>query len=167
MPLKPGCSKPAEGEGEGGGEGGASSSSLGLCNAVTDEIKGAFVELRPYDSAAHLEKVFTASDGSPAYAHGPYDADDLIWRYLGEGPFESAKELAGAACMRTNMDDGTRFVVLDIATGYVVGMLSLLHNSPSDLRVEVADIWITPAFQRTHVHSDLILTLLRHLFNKQ
>ena len=166
MPLKPGCSRPAEGEGEGRAAG-SKSKAAGRAKVSADEIKGAFVELRPYDAAAHLEKVFAASDGSPVYAHGPYDAEDLVWCYLDAGPFESAKELAAAECMRADMDDGSRFVVLDSATGYVVGMLSLLHNSPSDLRVEVADIWITPAFQRTHVHTDLILTLLRHLFSKQ
>jgi len=59
---------------------------------------------------------------------------------------------------------GLRMVVVDKATGYICGMASLLDNRPEDLSVRVGDVWLTPAFQRTHVHTDLCLCLLSYLF---
>jgi hypothetical protein len=59
---------------------------------------------------------------------------------------------------------GLRLVVVDKATSYVCGMVSLLDNRPTDLCVRLGDVWLTPAFQRTHVHTDLFLYVLSHLF---
>ena len=127
------------------------------------------VDLIPFDAKEHLSDLFSISNGSACYAHRPYDAEAEIWRHLDEGPFPDAETMGRAACMRQDKDltDGRRFVVKDRASGYYAGMLSLRCNCPSSLRVELADIWITPAFQRTHGHTDACLTILRHLFQLQ
>lgn len=129
----------------------------------TSEIVGETIVLRPYVPSSHLAQLHLISSGVPVYAYGPYDPEESLWRFFEEGPFASDKEL-GAASFMDDPADGRRFVVVDKATGYIVGMASLIKNSPKSLRIEVASVWITPAFQRTHVHTDLCITLMSHVF---
>jgi len=46
-------------------------------------------------------------------------------------------------------------------------MVSLLDNAPGCLRIRLADAWLTPAFQRSHAFTALLLVLLGHLFAAQ
>jgi RimJ/RimL family protein N-acetyltransferase len=78
--------------------------------------------------------------------------------------FSDPAALGAAPFMVDPGPRGLRMVVVDKATGYICGMASLLDNRPEDLSVRVGDVWLTPAFQRTHVHTDLCLCLLSYLF---
>jgi RimJ/RimL family protein N-acetyltransferase len=126
-------------------------------------ILGNTVHLRPYDSALHLDALFNISNGAAIYAYGPYDPDESIYRFLDSGPFETAAGLASSSLL-ADIPDGLRLVIVDNTTGYVVGMVSLRDNLPSSLRIRVSDVWLTPAFQRSHVHTDTFITLLAYLF---
>lgn len=125
-------------------------------------LRGKHVELRPFVAAEHLEKLFDISHGKACFAHGHFDPNLEIWRFLEAGPFVDAKAM-GEAPLMSDPADGLRLVVIDTNTRFVVGMVSLLRNCPTALRVELADVWLTPAFQRTHVHTDLLVTVLDHL----
>ena len=134
--------------------------------AASPSIKGGTVNLAPFDKAAHLTVLHDISNGGPIYAHGPYDPEAVVWRFLSDGPFESAAAFGNSALLLDDRPDGRRFVIIDKTTGYVVGMISVLENSPHDLRCRVGDMWLTPAFQRTHASTDAVLTLLTHLFSQ-
>lgn len=126
-------------------------------------LRGKHVELRPYVPSEHLEHLFSISNGAPCFDYGAYDPESEIWRFFAQGPFAQAADLGAAPFMDDAGEDGARYVVVDRNSGFIVGMASLLHNCPSSLRIELGDVWLTPAFQRTHVHTDVCLTLLRHL----
>ena len=199
LPLKPTLpDRKAESDLDESKEGGGSGRS------ARSAIVGKTVELLAYDPKEHLERLFTISDGSPQYAHGPYNSEEALWRFLdaplprqakvaseakifeaagaaqggggrgggnegGEvsGPlvvFEDSAALGGAACVRDPGANGLRLVIVDRATSYVVGMVAVLDNAPTELRCRLGDIWLTPAFQRTHAATDAVLSLLSHLF---
>lgn len=126
-------------------------------------LLGKHVRLVPYSAKKHLDQLFSISDGSACYTHGPYDPASGIWHFLEAGPFKD-KAAMGEAPFMQDLNDGLRFVVIDTATGYLTGMASLLRNNPTNLCIEIGDVWLSPAFQRTHVHTDLIQTLTQFVF---
>jgi RimJ/RimL family protein N-acetyltransferase len=52
----------------------------------------------------------------------------------------------------------------DAASSLPIGMVSLCNHSPLDLRVEIAGLWLTPAFQGTGAMTETVLLVLQHLF---
>jgi RimJ/RimL family protein N-acetyltransferase len=132
-----------------------------------NEIKGLTVTLRLYNKKKHLSSLFAICNGKPCHAHGAYDPDESIFRFLDDGPFESESDFENSPIMSSEIVDGVRLVIVDNATGYLVGMVSLTNNDPKSLRISVSDLWITPGFQRTHAHTDAQLTLLKYLFSLQ
>lgn len=53
---------------------------------------------------------------------------------------------------------------LDQPSGYVIGMASILENTPTHLRAEIGDMWLTPAFRGTYAGLEAGQLLLRFLF---
>ena len=84
--------------------------------------------------------------------------------FAGYYTFSDPAALGAAPFMVDPGHRGLRMVVVDKATGYICGMASLLENRPRDLSVRLGDMWLTPAFQRTHVHTDLCMCVLSYLF---
>ena len=132
------------------------------------------VELRPYDAAQHLADLHRISCGDPVFDCGLFDPEEAVWRFLDDGPFASASELGASPLLAggdggdgDSLPNGRRFVLVDVATGYVVGCCSLLDNCPGSLRVRIGDIWLCPAFQRSHVHTAAAHALLAHLFSDE
>lgn len=135
------------------------------------EIKGLTITLKPYNKSEHLSQLYQISNGKSCYAHGPYDPDENVFRFLDDGPFETELEFENSKTMNDSTDNikenGLRLVIIDNATQYIVGMVSLKNNNPKNLSISISDIWITPGFQRTHIHTDMHLTLLNYLFKLQ
>ena len=48
----------------------------------------------PFDAAIHMEKLWEISNGSPQYAHGAYDDEELLWRFL-DAPLPTLVRKAG------------------------------------------------------------------------
>lgn len=46
-------------------------------------------------------------------------------------------------------------------------MLSLLHHSPPDLRIEIANVWIHPSYRGNGMLADAIYSMLRFLFDQK
>src|SRR5689334_604305 len=61
------------------------------------DLYGTHVHLRPL-STADLNELFSVSSGEQFSLDGrsiqPYDADELIWRYMGSGPFADQNEMS-------------------------------------------------------------------------
>ena len=77
--------------------------------------------------------------------------------------FRDSATMSKGPCICDPGPAGLRLVVIDRSTQYIAGMVSILDNSPMDLRCRVGDFWLTPAFQRTHLATAAMLALLSHL----
>ena len=77
--------------------------------------------------------------------------------------FRDSATMSKGPCICDPGPAGLRLVVIDRSTQYIAGMVSILDNSPMDLRCRVGDFWLTPAFQRTHLATAVMLALLSHL----
>lgn len=131
-------------------------------------LTGRHVRLAPLDLDRDAEALFAASNGQPIglgdREADPYDADELIWRYMSGGPFANAAELA--AWLRGPLEGGNSLAlcVLDLQTGAPVGVVNYLNNAPLDLKVELGSIWYSPIAQRTAANTEATYLLLQHAF---
>lgn len=134
--------------------------------AVT--LTGRFVRLAPLDLARDVEALYRVSNGEPATlgerSIHAYDADELVWRYMPGGPFESAEALRAYLKLQVDTPNGLCLCVSDAATGHPVGVATYMNNFPEHLKVELGNIWYSPLVQRTHANTEATYLMLGHAF---
>jgi RimJ/RimL family protein N-acetyltransferase len=131
-------------------------------------LTGTAVELRPLDLAGDVPTLYRISNGQPARLGdretGAYDADALIWRFMGGGPFADADALA--AWLRTQVEAPSvlPLAVVDRALGEPVGTVTFMSNEPAHLKIELGSIWYSPLAQRTGANTEATYLMLSHAF---
>lgn len=131
-------------------------------------LSGRLVTLEPLNLARDAEALHAASNGQPAAlgerSVGAYDADLLVWRYLGAGPFGSASELADWLRAQAGAPNGRCLCVFDVVTDRPVGVVNFMTNMPEHLKVELGNIWYSPLVQGTGANAEATYLMLRHAF---
>jgi RimJ/RimL family protein N-acetyltransferase len=131
-------------------------------------LRGQVVTLKPLVLERDLAALHALSDGREIVRGdrtiAPYDAELLIWRYMFEGPFESADALGAHLQAQLDAPNGLPYTVFDNATDQPVGVANYLNNSPRDLKIELGSIWYSPIAQRTHANLDTTHLLTGHAF---
>lgn len=123
--------------------------------------------VRPY-SPDDAPELFAISHGDPVTRMGrsvdAYDAERLVWRFLSDGPFAEPAGLDAQIRLYGDRASARAHTVLDAATGELVGTVTLLANVPADLKVEIGNVWYTPAVQGLGVNREVTLALAEILF---
>ena len=131
-------------------------------------LEGRTVRLRPMEPERDAPALHALTNGEPAQLGdrriAAYDADALVWRYLGMGPYADAEALAAALAAWAAAPDVLCFCVVDRASGTPVGTASLMSNVPSHLKIELGNIWYSPLVQRTAVNTEAAYLMLKHVF---
>jgi RimJ/RimL family protein N-acetyltransferase len=131
------------------------------------EVWTARLVIRPY-APADAPELHAISDGGPVTrmgrSVGAYDAERLVWRFMHAGPFAAAAGLDELHGFLGTRPDARPYTVVDAATGELVGSVTLLANVPADLRVEIGNVWYTPAVQGLGVNREVTLALADVLF---
>lgn len=135
--------------------------------AVT--LKGQFVTLVPTELDRDVETLQHISDGSALDVNGKhipaYDPDELIWRYMFSGPFDSVDAMHAYMKGQVDAPNGLPFTVIDNTSGHIVGVANYLNNAPKDLKIELGSIWYSPLAQRTHANLEATYLMLKHAFS--
>jgi RimJ/RimL family protein N-acetyltransferase len=135
--------------------------------AVT--LAGRLVTLRPLDLDRDVPPLYARTNGRPATlgerAVADYDPDEVVWRYMSGGPFESAAALGAWLHGYADAPDTRTFCVLDNATGEAVGATNYMANAPAHLKVELGGIVYSPLAQRTGANLEATYLMLRHAFD--
>ena len=113
-------------------------------------LEGRFVRLEPIEER-HRDDLLAAA------------ADPDIWRFM------STDLSAGADAWPEYLADAQRpdfvaWATVDLATGRAVGSTRFGDIAPEHARVEIGWTWITPAFQRTAVNTEVKLLQLTYAF---
>jgi RimJ/RimL family protein N-acetyltransferase len=134
------------------------------------EYQGQRIQLVPLDLDRDIEALHSVSDGRPitlgTRTHPAYDAEELIWRYLPGGPFQSAGELRSYLQLQVDAPNGLPFTVVDRLTDHPIGIINLLNNEPASLKIELGHIWYSPIAQRTGANLEATYMLLRAAFEQ-
>lgn len=82
------------------------------------------------------------------------------------GPFADAGAMAAwlEGCRRS--DDPLFFTVNDLTSGRPVGLVSYMNIVPAHRRLELGNIWYTPAAQRTKINTESIYLMLGRSFDE-
>jgi RimJ/RimL family protein N-acetyltransferase len=114
---------------------------------------GRTVALEPLDAARHTADLWRAVEGH-----------DEAWAYLADGPYASEAELRRAL---QEKQAGTGAVFLAIVprdAGRATGYASYMRMDPVNCVIEVGNILLTPALQRTTAATEALYLMARHIF---
>jgi len=133
------------------------------------KLVGNYVRLEPLVIDRDAMPLFEVSNGS-ASALGErkvdaYDANDLIWRYMFDGPFENVADFVASLQAQVNASNGLCLCVFDLASGRQVGVANLMNNSPAHLKIELGGIWYSPIVQKTRANTEATYLMLKHAFD--
>ncbi|KAG7382776.1 hypothetical protein PHYPSEUDO_004350 [Phytophthora pseudosyringae] len=129
-------------------------------------LEGESVCVRDFAGSTDAADLFAISCGQPRggiFRDLTFDADEMIWRYLPHGPFTSVAEFKS---FYSDVEAGARhFVLLEHKSKQPIGMVTLGEHSPRNLRIELMNLWLAPAFQGTAALTEVVLLLLKYLFD--
>ena len=119
------------------------------------ELRGATVTLKPMTTSDSEALVAAASDGKLwelwyTGVPSPTNIDDYIAFALGEH----------------EADRALPFVVVDNATGRVIGSTRYLNAEPEHRHLEIGYTWYSASFQRTRVNTECKWLLLSYAFEQ-
>ena len=131
-------------------------------------LEGKFVWLEPLDLERDVQRLYEVSNGEPAtIGHrevGHYDPDELVWRYLFDGPFASPDGLGAFLRDLIATPNLLPLCVFDAASRSQVGVTTFVNNAPEHLKIELGHIWYSPLVQRTQANLESTYLLLGHAF---
>ena len=121
--------------------------------------------MRPY-ATADAEEFHAISNGEPITRLGrsvsAYDAEELIWRFMPAGPFAGSSHVAHYHDVLASLEDSLVFSVVDASSGELLGSTSYLANEPPHLKIEIGNVWYTPAIQGTGINAEATRLLVDH-----
>lgn len=131
-------------------------------------LKGQYVRLEPLILERDAQPLFEMSNGSAIQlgdrSSQAYDADELIWRYMFDGPFKNPNELIASLQSQINAPNGCCLCVFDSVTGKQLGVSNLMNNFPAHLKIELGGIWYSPIVQKTLANTEATYLMLKHCF---
>ena len=116
-------------------------------------LRGRTVLLEPLDPAQHAEPLWQAVQGH----------DDL-WTWLSEGPYASLADFQEDLARKQAARDRVFFAIVPTATEQAAGYASYLRIEPAHGVLEVGNILMTPALQRTTAATEAMYLMARHAF---
>lgn len=147
---------------------------LAKCVTLPDKpapikLVGQYVYLEPLVLDRDVPPLFDFSNGSPITLNGrsidTYDSNDLIWRYMFDGPFKNAADLANSLISYVDAKNGLCLCAFDYISQHPVGVANFMNNSPAHLKIELGGIWYSPIVQRTQTNTEATYLMLKHAFN--
>lgn len=129
---------------------------------------GQYVKLEQLIIERDADSLFKMSNGSSIELDErftqAYDPDDLIWRYMFDGPFKNVEQFIASLQHQVNTSNGCCLCIFDVATGRQVGVANLMNNYPSHLKIELGGIWYSPIVQKTFANTEATYLMLKHCF---
>jgi RimJ/RimL family protein N-acetyltransferase len=115
-------------------------------------LKGRYGRIEKLDPARHRTDLWLALNGH-----------DHIWTYMAYGPFADAEAFGLWLKARAGITDPFSYVVLDKG-GNACGLMALMAVRPEMRVVEVGNIVLGPATQRTALATEAQYLLARYVF---
>ena len=117
-------------------------------------IHGRWIRLDPVVTDRHGKSLFENSRGQ----------DDL-WTYMAYGPFASADIFTEWLKQKQASRDPWFYAFVKRETDQALGMGSFMRADPANGAIEIGNIWLAPALQRTREGTEAIYLMMRHCFD--
>ena len=89
---------------------------------------------------------------------------DEVWDYLADGPYKSEAELKRALGEKQTGMSAVFFALIPRSTGRTAGYASYMRMDPANGAIEVGNILMAPALQRTTAATEAMYLMARHVF---
>ena len=117
-------------------------------------LRGRTVTLEPLNPAAHTPALWQAVQGH-----------NELWDYLADGPYASEGELHHALAQKQAGAAAVFLAIVPAATGLAAGYASYMRIDAPNGVVEVGNILMAPALQRTTAATEAMYLMARHVFD--
>lgn len=118
-------------------------------------LSGQYVTLEPLDAARHTAALWQALRGHSE-----------AWQWLGDGPYADEPGLHAALAQKQAAPDAVFFAIVPAETGLAAGYLSLMRIDTGNGVVEVGNVLLSPALQRSRAATEAQYLLARHVFDE-
>lgn len=116
-------------------------------------MKGQFSYLEPLRADAHAALMYPVFSGA-----------DHVWDYMYAGPFSSASQFHRWV-RSTESEQNTQFLAIkNLETGRWEGIASYLRIAPHNGSIEVGNISLSPALQRTRAATEAMFLMMQWAF---
>lgn len=115
-------------------------------------MHGRTVTLEPLVAARHTESIWHAVQGH-----------DEVWQYLFDGPYATQADLACDLAEKQSATDRIFFAIIP-RTGKASGYASFMRMDPAHGVIEVGNILLAPALQRTTAATEAMYLMAHHVF---
>jgi len=116
-------------------------------------LKGGTVALEPLHAEKHAAALWKAVQGH-----------DEVWRWLGDGPFDSEAALRQALQEKQSARDAVFLALVPADKGEAAGYASLMRIDSMNGVVEVGNILLSPSLQHTTAATEAMYLMARHVF---
>ena len=120
---------------------------------LREPLYGRTVLLEPLDSKLHAADIWNAVDGH-----------DEVWQWLFDGPYASLADLSRDIAEKESAPDRIFFAIISSEIGAAAGYASFMRMEPAHGVVEVGNILLSPALQRTTAATEAMYLMARHVF---
>ncbi len=131
-------------------------------------LEGKYVRLVPLELARDIAPLFAVSNGSTIELGdrkiSAYNPGQQIWKYMSSGPFANIHELEAFLSPQISAGNGLCFCVFDRDTDTQIGVANYMNNFPEHLKIELGNIWYSPAAQGTKANLEATYLMLKHAF---
>ncbi len=117
-------------------------------------LRGRYVTLEPLDAERHAAALWQAVRGH-----------DELWAWLADGPYGSQAALRRALAEKQAARDAVFLAIVPAATGLAAGYASFMRIDPANGVVEVGNILLAPALQRTTAATEAMALMAGHVFD--
>jgi RimJ/RimL family protein N-acetyltransferase len=114
---------------------------------------GRTVLLEPLDAQLHAADIWNAVNGH-----------DEVWQWLFDGPYASLADLSRDIAEKESAPDRIFFAILSSEIGAAAGYASFMRMEPAHGVIEVGNILLSPALQRTTAATEAMYLMARHVF---
>jgi RimJ/RimL family protein N-acetyltransferase len=117
-------------------------------------LSGRTVTLEPLDAERHGPALWQAVRGH-----------DALWTWMLDEPFAAEADLQRALLEKQRSASMVFFALVPRATGTAAGFASYLRIEPGHGVIEVGNILLSPALQRTTAATEAMYLMARHVFD--
>jgi len=116
-------------------------------------LRGRYATLEPLNAAHHGKALWEAANGH-----------DDVWTWLFDGPYATEADFLRAVEEKQATTTAVFLAIVPVASAQATGWASFMRAEPAHGVIEVGNIMLTPALQRTTAATEAMYLMARHVF---
>jgi RimJ/RimL family protein N-acetyltransferase len=120
-------------------------------------LLGRVTALEPLNVSNHAKALYQSFDG--------HDPENAVWTWMPYGPFQDLDSFAAWFKDREAARDPWFYAFVKRETSAPLGMGAFMRADSVNGVIEIGNIWMAPALQRTREATEAIYLMIAHAFN--